>query len=181
MSSGSVNSPKRAKLSDKPFANTAPFYAALGWFYAVWSSVELTIDCAICKFENTPPEQAHRTLAALKFSDRTKRLRALLAVSGRSNIAEVAQLLESIEGDFRNVFSHSFLASSPETVTFVHRKATKRNGYECLGYQLTTAQFFAHVQDFVQRAHAFEQALGLSHEEIAEFASYALPKKTDGI
>ena len=47
-------------MSGKPFANTAEFYAALGWFYSVWSSVELTIDCAICKLENTQPEQAHK-------------------------------------------------------------------------------------------------------------------------
>jgi hypothetical protein len=31
------------------FAHTAAFYAALGWFYTVWTRTELTIDCATWK------------------------------------------------------------------------------------------------------------------------------------
>jgi hypothetical protein len=166
-------------MSDNlPFANTPQFYAALGRFYAVWSSVELTIDCAICKLENTLPEEAHKTLAALKFSDRTKRLRDLLAASGRSNVSELTQLLDSIEGDFRNIFSHSFIASDAESVAFVHRKATKRDPYSCTMYRLTRDQFLAHVKDFAHRAEAFEHALGFSEKEIGNFASYALPEET---
>jgi hypothetical protein len=102
----------------------------------------------------------------------------LLAASDRSNIAELTELLDSIEGDFRNIFSHSFLASTTESVSFVHRKATKRDGYSCTVYELTPTQFFAHMEDFVRRAQAFERALGFSHREIAEFASYAMVEKT---
>lgn len=70
------------------------------------------------------------------------------------------------------------MASNAERVTFVHRKATKRDGYSCTTYELTPAQFFAHVEDFVHRAQAFESALGFSEKEIGNFASYAIPEKS---
>jgi hypothetical protein len=64
----------------KPFANTPEFYAAPGWFYAVWSRTELTIDCAVWKaFGTETAEHAHERSAGTKFGDKCKHFRSLPA------------------------------------------------------------------------------------------------------
>jgi len=167
-------------MDAKPFANTKEFCAALGWFYAIWSSTELNIDCIIGKLKGTPPEQTHALLAGLKFSGKLKLLRSLLSESGLPNVAELNEFLERIENDtLRNTFAHSFLASDPDSVTFVHRKLDG-NKYSCIGYRFAAGGFFTHVQNFAELSHDFEKALGFSRKEIGEFASWAIKEEKPG-
>jgi hypothetical protein len=169
-------------MPDKPFANTPEFYSALGWFYAVWSATELAIDCATWKALGTETaEQAHERSAGTMFSEKCEQLRTLLESAKIPHGEKVKELLTQIEHhSMRNIFAHSFLASDEDSVTFVHRK--KRRGkhgkYEVTTYQIFRKDFFDHVQNFVQLALDFQQAVGLSHKEVAEFAAMALPLTT---
>jgi hypothetical protein len=158
----------------KPFANTIPFYTMLGLFYAAHSSAELTLDCAICRVLKLTPEQTHVLVATWEYGRKAAVLRSLLKGSAYNNKeAEIKGYLTKIGKSLRNTFAHSFLASDEHHVTFVHRTATQGE-YSCIGYNFTPDGFGRHVQDFVQLAHDFEKALGLSHSEIAEFAAAAV-------
>jgi hypothetical protein len=160
----------------RPFANTPAFYSALGWFYAVWSHTELTIDCAIWKASGTETaECAHELAARMKFSDKCKRLRTLLDGGRIPHGEKVSDLLTQIEHhSMRNVFAHSFLASDEHSVAFIHRKVESKK-YQPTMYQISRDDFLNHVQNFVQLCVDFEQAVGLSHKEVADFAAMAVP------
>ena len=164
-------------MADKqrPFANTSNFYTALGWYHAVWSATELNIDYVIGKLKKLPPEATHALVAALKFSDKTKLLRSLLNEAAPANIAQLRDFLDRIDNDFRNVFSHSFLASDAKTITFIHR-TSRRGKYSCTCYQFEAENFLTHVRWFVQLADDFEKTLGLDHKQVADFAAYAVPE-----
>jgi hypothetical protein len=171
-------------MPDKPvpFANTPAFYSALGWFYAVWSATELAIDCAIWKALGTETaEEAHERSARTRFSEKCAQLRTLLESAEIPHGEKVKELLTQIEHhSMRNVFAHSFLASDEHSVAFVHRKKGrgKHRKYEVTAYKLSRDDFFDHVQNFVQLAFDFQQAVGLTHKEVADFAAMALPLAT---
>jgi hypothetical protein len=168
---------ERARTSGKrPFANTPAFYSALGWFYAVWSQTELAIDCAIWKASGTETaERAHERAARTKFSDKCKQLRTLLDGGRIPDGEKVKDLLTQIEThSMRNVFAHSFLATDEHSVTFIHRKV-KHGKYQATAYQISRDGFLDHVQNFVQLCFDFEQAVGLSHKEVADFAAMVVP------
>ena len=168
-------------MPDKPtpFANTSEFYIAFGRFYAAWSRTELAIDCAMWKALGTETaEQAHDHAARTKFSDKCKQFRTLLDDDKFEHGEHVRDLLARIEHDLlRNVFAHSFLASDEHSVTFIHRRVEggKRGKYRADAYEGSRERFVDHVQKFVQLSLEFEQAIGLSHEEVAKFASMAVP------
>lgn len=158
----------------RPFANTGDFYTALGRFYAVWSAVELDIDCAIGKLKQLPPEEAHRLVAAMKFSKKLDVLRFLLDNSKYENVAQLKEFLDRIENEtLRNVFAHSFMASDSSSVSFYHRRS-RQGQYSCEPYRFEAENFFVHVQNFAQLAHDFERAFGFAQKEVGKFASFAL-------
>jgi hypothetical protein len=162
-----------------PFANTAQFYAHLGWFYSAWSSVDLSVDLAICRCLKISPEQTHMLVAGLEFGRKTALLRSVLSTSGYT-VAEVEKLkgyLTRISKEsLRNVFAHSFLASDTESVHFIHRKS--QGAYSATGYKFMAEGFVQHVKDFVQLAHDFEKALGFSHKDIGDFAAAAVKEES---
>jgi hypothetical protein len=158
-----------------PFANTPTFYTALGLFYAAWSRAEVAIDCATWKALGTESaEQAHERSAGMRFSDKCKQLRTLLNEGKTPSSEKVKDLLGQIENYGRNVFAHSFLASDEHSVTFIHR-TMERGKYQATGYTIPRESFIDHVQNFVQLSFDFEQAVGLSHKEVAEFSAMAVP------
>jgi hypothetical protein len=62
----------------RPFANTPAFYAALRWFYAVWSRTESQSTARSGKASGTETAgRAHERAARMKFSDKCKHLRTL--------------------------------------------------------------------------------------------------------
>lgn len=167
--------PKKAKA----FASTPLFYTALGYFYAIWSRTDLAIDCAIWKASGTAtPEEVHETVAAMKFSDKCKYFRSLIASRKDDNAKRIRELLTKIEEDSgRNIFAHSFIASDESSVAFIHRQARRGKGYHGIGYRFTRDQFLEHVKEFETLSLDFEKAVGLVHKEVADFASMALPVK----
>jgi hypothetical protein len=159
-----------------PSANTPEFYTALGFFYAVWSRTELAIDCAMWKALGTESaEQAHQRSAGTKFSDKCKQFRTLLDAGKIPQGEKVKELLTRIEHhSMRNVFAHSFLASDEHSVTFIHRKAESGKKYQATD-KISGDDFIDHVRNFVQLSFDFEQAVGLTPKEVAEFAAMAIP------
>jgi hypothetical protein len=158
-----------------PFANTPTFYTALGWFYAAWSRTELAIDCATWKALGTESaEQAHARSAGMRFSDKCKRLRTLLNEGKIPNSENAKDLLAQIESCGRNIFAHSFLSSDAHSVTFIHRKV-ERGKYLPTAYTIPRDGFIDHVQDFVQLSFDFENAVGLTDKEVADFGAMAVP------
>jgi hypothetical protein len=61
---------------------------------------------------------------------------------------------------------------------FVHRKV-ERGTYQPMAYRFSSDEFIEHVQSFVQLSVDFQQAIGLSDEQVAEFAAFALPLSTE--
>jgi hypothetical protein len=160
-------------MTDKPFAQTAQFYGHLGWFYAVWSATELNIDLTIGKLLKLPPEQTHALLAGLQFGRKAALLRSLLTKSDYPNVPELKGFLTRIRTEsLRNVFSHSFIFSDIDSVTFVHRRS--QDEYSADGYKFKADGFVTHVKNFLQLAHDFEKALAIPHDELLEFARAAL-------
>ena len=95
-----------------PFAKTNEFYSALGFFYAIWSQIELTIDYATWKALGAEtPEEAHARCAGAKFSDKFKEFRTLLEGRNIANGEKMKELLAQIEDSMRNGFAHSFMAT----------------------------------------------------------------------
>jgi hypothetical protein len=168
-----------------PFAKTPEFYTALGYFYAIWSQIELTIGYATWKaLGSETPEEAHARIASTKFSDQCKKLRTLLESNKISNGERVKELLTQIEdSSMRNVFAHSFMATDEHWVTFVHRKIGRRQHgkkYEVTACCFSRQDFFNHVQNFQQLCLAFNQAVvGQSEKEFRTFAAMAIPLAAD--
>ena len=106
----------KCRSSLMPFAKTPEFYTALGFFYAIWSQIELTIDYATWKaFGGTEtPEQAHARSAGAKFSDKCKEFRTLLEARNVCGDERMKELLAQIENSMRNVFAHSFMATDED-------------------------------------------------------------------
>jgi hypothetical protein len=154
-----------------PFANTTEFNTALGLFYTTWSATELAIDCAIWKALGTETaEEAHERSARAMFSEKCEQLRTLIESAEIPHGEKVKELLTQIEHhSMRNVFAHSFLASDEHSVAFIHRKKGrgKHAKYEVKPYKVSRDDFFDHVQNFVQLAYDFQQAVGLTDEEVA--------------
>jgi hypothetical protein len=163
----------------KAFAHSQRFYGFFGWFHAVWIATELNIDCAIGKILKIPPEQTHALVGALEFGRKAAILRSLLPKSEYKNVPEIKGLLTRIRKEsLRNVFTHSFIASDEETITFIHRSS--QGQYSATGYRFTADDFVAHVRDFVQLATDFEKALGISTAELGDFASEAITEEKQG-
>jgi hypothetical protein len=51
----------------------------------------------------------------------------------------------------------------------------ERGKYQPTWYKIACDDFIDHVQSFVQLSFDFEQAVGLSHKEVADFAAMAMP------
>ena len=167
-------------MTDKPFANTPTFYAHLGRFYAVWSATEVNIEFTIGKILKTPPEQTHALLAGLQFGRKAALLRSLLTKSSYPKVSELKGYLTRIrKASLRNVFSHSFIFSNIDSVTFVHR--TSHDEYSSNGYSFKADDFVAHVKQFVQLAHDFEKALAIEHDELHQFAKAALKSRSETV
>jgi hypothetical protein len=165
-----------------PFAKTPEFYTTLGYFYAIWSQIELAIDYATWKAIGTEtPEEAHACSAGTKFSDKCKEFRTLLEGNKIPNGEKVKELLTHIEDSMRNVFAHSFMATDGHSVTFVHRKIGrgKHGKYEVTAYQFSRQDFLNHVQNFEQLLFKFNHAVELSEKEFRTFAAMAIPLAAD--
>jgi hypothetical protein len=156
------------------FANTERFYSHFGRFYATWTAMELNIDFTICKILRITPEQTHALVAGLHFGPKAALLRSLLPTSNFKNVSELKGFLTRITREsLRNVFTHSFIASDEHSVTFIHRK--NQTIYSADIYKFEADDFCIHVKEFVQLAHDFEVALGISsNKEVGEFASFAI-------
>jgi hypothetical protein len=160
----------------KPFANTERFYLHFGRFYATWTAVELTIDCAIGKILKLTPKHTHAFVGPLEFGRKAAILRSLLPSTDYQNVEEIKRLLTLItKRSLRNAFSHSFIVSDTETVGFVHRRSQEE--YRADSYRFTADNFVGHSMAFVQAAHEFEKALGLTTKEIGAFASEAITEE----
>jgi hypothetical protein len=167
--------------ANKPvsFAHAPELWAALGQFYVVWTRTELTIDCAMWKLRgtDTTPENAHKDSARMKFGAKCAQLQTLLGNSKLPNGGKAKELLNRIQHEsLRNVFAHSFLVSDEHSVTFIHRELETGEGTP---HTLLRQEFFDHVQNFVDLSVDFQQALGLSNDQVAEFAAFALPLSTE--
>jgi hypothetical protein len=162
-------------MTEKPkaFAHHPRFYSHLGWFYAAWTSLDLTIDYAIHKCLKISPEQTHQLVSGMEFGKKVALLRSLLNKSDYENGPQLKGFLTKFTKEsLRNVFTHSFIASDHDYVSFVHRTSFQGE-YSCTVYKFDPDGFVTHVKKFVQLASDFEKALGLSPEILGEFAGAA--------
>ena len=162
----------------RPFVNTPEFCSALGYFFVLWSRAELAIDCAIWKARGIDTaEEAHARSARMKFNDKCKDLRGLLDAGKLSDGEKVKELLAQIEKDsYRNIFAHSILVSDEDKVVFIHRRWDRSHRkYRADPYEATRDNFLTHVGNFERLCLDFEQAAGLSDQEMRDFAAMAVP------
>ena len=73
------------------------------------------------------------------------------------------------------MLAHSFIASDPDSVTFVYRD--RENPTEAKEYRTTGLQFQRHVYTFIRVAQDFSSALGVAGVEFRGFVAASLASK----
>jgi hypothetical protein len=113
----------------------------------------------------------------MTFARKCDYFRSQLSDDKFENIARITGLLTQITDHvlLRNAFAHSFLASDERSVQFIHRR---RRG-DLIGYVFTREEFLSFVAEFVQLSFDFQNAVGLSNKDVADFAVSAVPLPSD--
>jgi hypothetical protein len=155
-------------------AASRDFVMALGTFYVNWAKIELLMDLAICKFLDVAPTQAHAVTAAIDFGRRAFWLRSLINESAtHKNKGNLIKALSGIQNDSkRNIFAHSYLSSTENTVTFIER--SPHGKFTVRRHRYTQRGFSDHVNAIADSASAFQTALGISDDELNAFARAAI-------
>jgi hypothetical protein len=102
----------------------------MGMFHGYWSSLDLTIDYAICQFLEVTHHQAHLITAGMMSGPK---FRLLADPIGRSDHPKRDQLLGALNKiraiQKRDVFAHSYIESFGNAVNFAN------NGRHLKGHQ----------------------------------------------
>ena len=159
-------------MTDEAFARTKKFYGLFGLFYSAWSAAELNIDLTIGKLLGTAPAQTHALLAGMQFGRKAALLRALLSKSDYANASELKGYLTGMQRKWlRNVFTHSYIFSDMDSVTFVHRSSDDDHSKI---YKFKADDFISHIKAFTQHVTDFEKALAIPQDARQQFAKAGL-------
>lgn len=160
-------------MAKKPLSQRPEFTQLMGLFWGYWSSLELTIDYAICQFLKITHHQAHLITAGMMAGPKFRLLADLIGRSDHPKRDELLGALNKIRAiQKRDVFAHSYIQSFENEVNFVSRKSG--GTYEATKHEFTQASFEKHFLEFVEVSMKFYNALGVERDELQEFAKAAL-------
>lgn len=149
-----------------------PFLRDLGHFYGLWSALESALDYMIGRLLKIPHLETHILTAGMEFGRKANLLRVLLARSDHPEKDRIRALLTIIQREAkRNIFTHSFLHSDDESVTFVHRKMD--GAYTGTEWRFTGPEFRQHVSNVTAYAGDLHGLLGIDEVDFQAFGRAA--------
>jgi hypothetical protein len=167
------SSPGDLAMAKKPLARRPEFTQLLGLFQIYWSSLDLTIDYAICQFLKITHHQAHLITGGMMSGPKFRLLVDLIKRSDHPQRDSLRGALNKIRAiQKRDVFAHSYIESYQDSVTFLSR--TVGGEYEATDHKFTEATFGAHVKEVAEVGMQFYTALGVTRDELQAFAKAAL-------
>jgi hypothetical protein len=159
-------------MSDHWLALNPQFHLLLGRFYFVWSIAELETSLLLGKMLSMTNDETHAVTTKMPFNVKANLIRALLKQRKPDNAKAILTALNKIQNNSkRNVFAHSIMMSTNDTVVFIDR--SMQNGLTSDITEFTLPSFLKHVDDFVLAVQKFGKAHGMSQDEIHAFASAA--------
>lgn len=152
--------------------NDPKFIMSLGLFHAAWTSIDLTLDCAIGKSLETQPEQTHLVTAGMEMGRKIRLLHGIVGRTNHKNKNLLIGALNRLQNESkRSVLTHSYILSDRHVVTFVERIGGE---YRVRLHKFTVDEFAMHVQKFTQAAKDFWDALEYTDRDIYDFAMAAV-------
>ena len=140
------------------------FILNLGLFHGAWSSIDLTIDCAVWKFLGIPVEQIHIITSGMMSGPKIRLLHGLVVRSDNPQKAAVIGALNRLQNDAkRAALTHSYVYSDDKTVTFLERPA---GGQKPREHNFTLVEFQEHVQGLANAGRDLWLALGYTDQDL---------------
>jgi hypothetical protein len=145
----------------------------MGRVQSQWAALEIITDYAIGKFLKVTDGQAHLITSGMMFGRKGRLLADLVAKSDNPKKAEILGAFNKLRGmSKRDMFAHSYLRSSEDSVTFLDRSVSGE--FRAEEHTFTLKEFRAYVTDFEIAIGAFRTSLGASSEQLVDFANAAL-------
>lgn len=149
------------------------FVENLGLFYAMWSSLETTVDYLIGRYIKLPHEETHILTAGMEFGRKANLLRTLVMRSADPEKETIRGLLSKIQNESkRNLFAHSMINSNANSVTFIYRKTG--GVYSAKETRFTAEEFRDHVRTIAYLARDFHNAAKIDDADFQLFGKAAL-------
>jgi hypothetical protein len=152
------------------------FHELFGIFHAVWLTLDVAIDFAISHLLHTSSRDTHIMVSGMMFGSKIRLLINLVQRSHHGKKGELIATLRAIQNSKRDVFAHSYFASDKDRVLFIER--TKGGDYKAIEHEFTASEFRDHVANSVLNANKFQDALGVTDEDILHFARAALSENS---
>lgn len=161
---------ERVRRASASVGASDTFFLNYGLFHAAFSALDLAIDVAIGRFLKLSHAEAHLVTVGVEMGRRMQLLINLADHSNHPNKAEIVRLMKAIQDDSRrNAFTHGFMGTNEETVTFFYRNRDKP--LEAREYQYSSDGFQKHVATFLELASKLQSALGITSADFVEFAA----------
>jgi hypothetical protein len=138
-----------------------------------WAALEVITDYAIGKFLKVTEGQAHLITSGLMFGRKGCLLADLVAKSDDPQKSAILGAFNKLRGmSKRDMFAHSYLRSTKDTITFLDRSVSGE--FSAKEHTVTLDDFRAYVMDFETAIGAFRASLGATREQLDAFAKAAL-------
>ncbi len=144
----------------------------VGTFHGVWAIIDLITDYAIFRFLNVTPEQAHLITSGMMFGRKSRLLADLVGRSDHPKRDKILGALNWIRGSSkRDIITHGYQISDDNSLGFVHRSISGE--FEASEHSFTNAEFLQHLRMLCAKAKEFQEALGVTHDQLREFGNAA--------
>lgn len=154
------------------------FVALTGIFYQAWTSANLAVDMAIGRLLHTNDHQTHVLTSGMEFGRKARLLHELIKKSDHKRRRDAITAINFLRNESkRNVFAHSYILTTTDTVTFVEREAG--GPYRARGHTFTLEEYENHVRKVVQAAADLEKAFAFTKDELTSFAYAAMSEENN--
>lgn len=163
----------------KRLALKPEFTRGLGLFHSVHSSLDLTVDFAICKFLSVTPQHAHLVTSGMMFGPKVRLLSNLVGSSKDQKRNEIMSALRAITGTKRDVVVHGYMWSDETKVRFIER--SKSGEFTAKSYEFTLESFILFVYKYNSDANDLYHSVGATYDSIQDFANavFSLDRKSN--
>jgi hypothetical protein len=136
------------------------FYQLVGQFHVLWSSLDLSIDFAIGKFLKLPAKDTHLVTTGMFYG---RKIRLLLDLVNRDRKlpyrlrTKYNQSLKALLGSKRDLLTHGYLSSGPDSVSFFLRKSGDQ--FSVQNQTFTIEEFREHIRRFAEACGSLQECL----------------------
>lgn len=138
---------RHMKQPHKSVAQDNRFLTLLGYFHAIWASVDLVLCYGIGDLLKIGPGECHVLTAGMEFGPKITVLRNVIYRSKHPKRNELLGLLGKLQNESkRNVLTHAFMLSDEHKVIFIER--SRGGDYRAQRHEFTLDEFAQHVLRF---------------------------------